>query len=210
MIIEFFGISGVGKTTYTKKIYDQYFNEQQERVVWPRYELYVKCSWLVRNIRKSFGVVSYCIFKCAWVREVNQILESVTVERKERIKLLFNYISLRKMYYSLNLNHVNLFDEGVFQAIWALYLRCEDKPEEKLVRKILDIFPKPDKLYVITASKETIMQRLKARGLRTKILESENLSDRIEYMNTVMDEILRIATASGYIDKDNIIVIENE
>lgn len=86
-----------------------------------------------------------------------------------------------------------MFDEGVFQLIWAIYLRSETNPVDEKVVNIMYCFGMPDKLIIIDADDLVIKGRLMARGIKTKILENPDLLGKIAEMKRVLEKIVRVA-----------------
>lgn len=189
MIIEFFGISGVGKSTICKEIY------KNNNVKWPRYKLYETNSWLVRNIKKFVSIVIFSLYNFMWILKINNILKKYeTINMKDKINLLFNGCSLKILQKKCeNLEEKYIFDEGVFQYIWSVYLRANKDPVKDEIVSLLSLFDMPKKLFVVTADSDIILKRLKLRNRKTKILSSDNIIDRIEQMKKVLNDIILIS-----------------
>ncbi len=189
MIIEFFGISGVGKSTICKEIC------KNKEIKWPRYYLYEKNTWLIRNIKKLFSILFFSIFNIKWLLELNNSINKFKIKKyKDKINLLFNGCSLKIFIEKCkNANEKYIFDEGLYQYMWAIYLRTNILVKKEDIETIFKLFSIPDKLFIITASNETISERLIARGRKTKIIESSDLINKIQKMKKIQDNILKLS-----------------
>lgn len=188
MIIEFFGISGVGKTTLAKK----YFNENDSNIEWPTFNLYEKNSWFIRNVKKLICIIFFIITKPKWVWNYIKVLKKIGFKkRNDKFKIIFNGIFLRHLFNkSKNRKKKYLFDEGTFQLIWAIYLRTDDIPKKEIIEELINLFGIPSELNIVEADNNIIAKRLTTRGTKTKILETENLNENIIIMQEKKEIIL--------------------
>ena len=76
MIIEFLGVSGVGKTTVAKA-YKRKLEKEGKEVIWDTYDLYAKNGWLVRNLKKAFRVMAFAFANPKWVKEYKRFLNKI-------------------------------------------------------------------------------------------------------------------------------------
>lgn len=206
MIIEFFGISGVGKSTIAKMYY-----ENNENMEWPRYNLYEKNNWLIRNVKKSISIFYYGLINFKWLADFYKILSKTGIQSlKEKNKILFNGIHLKYMLSKCNNGKKYIFDEGVFQMIWAIYLRSNELPKKEIIEKILTLFVIPDKLIIVDAKNETIKNRLINRGRKTKILETSNLTKKISEMKEILNAIIEFSKETNQIRSCEIKYINND
>ena len=201
MIIEFFGISGVGKSTICKEIYIN------NKVKWPRYKLYENNSWIVRNLKKFASIILFSTGNLNWIIKISKVLKKYeTIHIKDRINLLFNGCSLKILQKKCkNMEEKYIFDEGIFQYIWAIYLRANKKPSEEEIKTLLSLFSTPKKIYVVTANSDIILKRLKLRNRKTKLLESDNIMDKIEQMKEILNDILIIT--KSYLKETEIVFL---
>lgn len=191
MIVEFLGVSGVGKTTIARKIYGE-LQEKGIEVEWPWNNLYTDKSWLVRNIFKAIPVVKLNFKQPMWCIKLYKFLRSQGLEKKNIVQMYFNGCYLK---YSLSCekkSEVVLYDEGVLQYFWAVYLRNNMLPNKDKLQAVIDMFGSPDRLYVIQASAEKIYERIVGRGEADEILKNKNVIDKINHMLEVQDMIVGI------------------
>lgn len=206
MIIEFFGISGVGKSTIAKVYYGNGVN-----IEWPRYNLYEKNNWLLRNIKKCISVFYYSLTHLKWLIDFYRILSKVQIQSlKELNKILFNGVHLKYMLSKCKKEKEYIFDEGVFQMIWAIYLRTNELPKKEIIEKILSLFIVPDKLIIVDAKDEIIKNRLIKRGRKTKILETSDLMKKINEMKEILKIIIKYSKEANQLCSCEIKYINND
>lgn len=106
------------------------------------------------------------------------------------IKPLFNGIFLKQLLVSAKQDkRVHFFDEGSMQYLWATKLRGKNHCTNDDIKEIEKLFGLPDVLIVVTASGETIMNRLISRGEYTEIMNSDSLLESIIEMSEICLEI---------------------
>lgn len=205
MITEFVGISGVGKSTLSRSYYTKK-KECNEKIEWPRNVLYNEYSWFKRNFKKSVDVLLFSILNFRWVKSLFRVIIKAGVcSNKERIVLLFNGIHLKQMILKCNSYDIEyMFDEGVFQFIWSIYLRSDSTPTTYIIKEILSYFYIPDKLVFVDADSNIIEERLHKRGTNTKIMENDELVLKITQMKQVLRKIVDIAVDEHLLDADQI------
>lgn len=209
MIVEYFGISGVGKSTIVNNYYK---NNKSEKLKYPRQELYENSSWLKRNIIKFFIVFKYLFTNQKWCRNYNAILKDIHLS--EKYKLMFNGIYLKtQLDKCLNNDYIYLFDEGVFQLIWAIYLRTNKEPNKIYIERIISLFKIPNHINIVDASDEIILSRLNKRkmqtGRSTKIMESMDPKKRIEIMRKKLNKIIECSSEMLTNNNVKIDIIDN-
>ena len=209
MIVEFVGVSGVGKTTVAREFYGTEL-EKGKRIAWPRYQLYMKTGWLKRNFIKSASVLRVLSGNPDWAREAMRIFKRLQIATKDRFILLFNYLSYKDLFEKSDDPRCEyLFDEGVIQLIWAAYLRTRLPVSEECVGQIIKLFQAPDRLIVVDADTKVIAERLRARGTKTRILESRDLCGEIETMKGKLKAIIEFAVTSGAMDGGHVEAYDN-
>lgn len=193
MIIDFLGISGVGKTTIAKQKKEELVQNKNE-VIWPWYNIYVEHNWLTRNIKKLYAVTCFSICNFRWVIKLIKILNIFAdINLKEKIRVIFNGIYLKKNIIKCkNKEAIYLFDEGVCHYIWALYLRSNMPIDEKIITEIINHFYLPNTIVVVDAKNRTIKDRLVNRNVKTKILKSNDLLESIKTNKDNLNIIIEI------------------
>lgn len=194
MLIEFLGISGVGKTTIAKK----YFEDQLKkgRMAWSSHTIYSNTGWCERNIKKGFHVVTFSVMHLNWLIQLFNYLRE-NLRGSDIFKMLFNCIYLRyNQLRTLEKYEVIIFDEGVIQYYWAIHLRNNKEISAEDFQDFGRLYNLPDCLYFVDADKNIIAERLLSRGEYTKILDSKNLTCRILEMQNVEKKIISILPKS--------------
>lgn len=187
MIIEFFGVSGVGKSTLCKKLY------KVSKAEWPNYMLYEHNNWFMRNVKKSLKILVYSFFNCNWVKRLIKQLKKYELSTKDELVLLFNgcYLSLVQKKCNKK-KKTYLFDEGIFQYIWSIYLRSDKNFIKEDVKNIIKMFTLPEKVIFVSADANVIYNRLVNRNRKTKILNSHNVLNKISNMQILQKNLLEI------------------
>lgn len=191
MRVEFFGISGVGKTTIAKK----YVSEQVKKgyvVVWPWNKLYTKSNWFFRNIKKSRWVLRRLILHFFWCKQLFCVLKKLDISLRDTAKLFYNGIYLKESFNSNKYDYIYVYDEGVVQYLYAIYLRAEELPRYELVDKIIKLFGCPEKIIVVRSDANVIKKRLENRNRKTRILETNDLLGDIIKLQDIEKKILDI------------------
>lgn len=209
MIVEFIGVSGVGKSTVAETYYSKALDDGR-RIEWPRHRLYMEMGWLKRNLVKSATVLRVLLGNIGWTRKAVRIFAELGIRGKDRLVLLFNYLSYKGLFdQCTDPGCEYLFDEGAFQLIWAAYLRTEVPPSTEVVGDIVDLFQAPACLTVVDAETDIIVKRLRGRGRRTKLLEAADLRSAVQTMKAKQTEIIECAVTSGMIDAKRIEYYDN-
>ena len=190
MIIEFLGVSGVGKTTVAEK-YRQDLEDHGNKVVWDTRDLYRKHNWLSRNLRKMVFVFSYGIRNRKWCRSFRKYLAMEIENWKDEFRPYFNGIFLKyRLAKDRSGESVRVFDEGAIQFLWAIKLRSGKAVTEEDVTQLFRFFEVPDELIVVEAETQKIIQRLEKRGEYVRIMDNGDLADSIEKMRAVQEAII--------------------
>ena len=209
MRIEFLGISGVGKTTIANKIVSD-MEDNAINTVWP-WKMVYKENWIIRNIKKGISVLFGGIRHIGWTGKLAKLLNSLNMNKRDAIKLFFNGVYLKESFSKCRAddNIRYIFDEGIIQYIYAIYLRKKTEPEEKIIIELAQLYGLPDYLYVIRATSKTIYSRLINRGRKTRILETDNLLEDIEKLQTIEQQIVSIILEKGLMDSEKISIYDN-
>lgn len=204
MIIEFLGVSGVGKTTVAKA-YKQQLEAEGKEIIWDTYDLYANQSWFMRNLKKSMVVFKFSFTQAKWIKKYWYFLSDSIPHKRDRVKPLFNAIFLKSLLLDTHKdNKIHLFDEGALQYLWAIKLRGNSTVSQIDMEIIKQLLGFPDKLIVVEASAECIEQRIINRAEYVRIMDNGNLIDTIKRMQFIQKEII-----SNIKGRTEIIYIDN-
>lgn len=180
MIVEFLGISGVGKTFIATQ-YSLYLESKGINYIWPWKNLYSK-GYVIRNLKKALGVSWELITTPKWCIRLFKYLRHQDIRGKRDLPVLFfNGIFLNHAYKKYaKTKDVVLFDEGIAQFLWAVHFRNRKGITEREIQEFLELFSLPYILYIVKASSEVILERMEKRNVRDEIRERGNAMDEIE------------------------------
>lgn len=179
MIIEVFGLFGVGKSYFLKEIdkksceNDMYYIEKNN--------YHGKIVWILHNIKKVFMVILFSVRSWDWRNQLNQILGKNTMTTKQKFKFLINGIYLKIRLDKCNKEKINIIDEGVAQYIWSI-IRKINMPNQSIVQ-IWNLFGHDNKICWLNADRKIIIERLNNRNRKSPI-------DSIEDGDKILDELL--------------------
>lgn len=189
MIIEFLGVSGVGKTTVAKA-YKRKLEKEGKEVIWDTYDLYARNGWLVRNIKKAFIVLAFSVSNPKWVLEYKRFLNKNISNKKDIPKPLFNAVFLKALLVKARKDgKIHIFDEGALQYLWAVKLRGNKTVSDFDIQMIRNLLGFPEQLISVTADSQVIKDRIVNRGEYVRIQESLDLISTISEMKRIQGNI---------------------
>lgn len=189
MIIEFLGVSGVGKTTVAKA-YKRKLEKEGKEVIWDTYDLYARNGWLVRNIKKAFIVLAFSVSNPKWVLEYKRFLNKNISNIKDIPKPLFNAVFLKALLVKARKDgKIHIFDEGALQYLWAVKLRGNKTVSDFDIQMIRNLLGFPEQLISVTADSQVIKDRIVNRGEYVRIQESLDLISTINEMKRIQGNI---------------------
>lgn len=160
-------------------------------ICWPYKNIYQNHSHTIRNIIKSFYVTSYAILHLIWTLKLwGAISNSISGTFSQRFILFFNGIYL-KSEIERNKNTATIFDEGVAQYTWAWCLRNKKMLSNEEFQSVVQLFGRPEVIYVIYARPDTIAKRIRERGRRVYIQRADNLESEIKSMQEIQRGIVK-------------------
>lgn len=189
MIIEFLGVSGVGKTTVAKA-YKRKLEKEGKEVIWDTCDLYARNGWLVRNIKKAFIVLAFSVSNPKWVLEYKRFLNKNISNIKDIPKPLFNAVFLKALLVKARKDgKIHIFDEGALQYLWAVKLRGNKTVSDFDIQMIRNLLGFPEQLISVTADSQVIKDRIVNRGEYVRIQESLDLISTISEMKRIQGNI---------------------
>lgn len=176
MIIELFGIPGVGKTTYAK-------NETQfKSFFWPFANINNDTKWFKRNISKFFSSIPFIFLHLIWINKLSKLVKTYLDDKKNINRTIFNGIFLKKTFFKYKKKKNILFDEGVIQIAFSIFWRSTKDFDSKYIDKLFDLFYTPNKVVVINASHSTIVSRLLSRQRKPALFTEDELDDKVAFL----------------------------
>lgn len=191
MIVEFFGISGAGKTTIANR-YALNMTSKGKSIIWETNDLYSKRNWFTRNVIKSLVVLKFLFNNPRWVFQFYRYIKTEIKKKRDLGNRLFNGIYLKTLYAKAQEDEViYLFDEGIAQFLWAIKLRSGKDVSLSDLDIMIDFFGSANQVIVIEADDKTIAKRITQRGQYVRIMDDGNLLDQIKKMRIIQNNIVR-------------------
>ena len=189
MIVEFLGISGVGKS-YVATQYCNYLEDKGVSYVWPWRSIYSK-GYISRNLKKSFAVLWEMITSPQWCCRLFRYLHQQGINGKRDLPVLFfNGIYLHHALENYDsVDGVALFDEGLAQYLWAVHFRNRKPITHIEMDNVKGLFKLPQTLYVVMANSDVILRRMEERNVRDEIRERGDAMAEIENGQRMVDMV---------------------
>ncbi len=157
LLIEFFGLSRTGKTTYRKKLEEKGYKFNSSRQ-FKRYPIIIRFYYFMKYFVKYPLRTIYFFYKL----NSNYLkLEKFSVIQYVKIFLIKNLYLSRVLSDSELARQIKgpvVLEDFSHQAIFMILQR---KAFEKEIKILLKILPKPDVLYIFETDKRTRYERLK-------------------------------------------------
>jgi len=171
-IIEFFGLPGSGKSTLAQNLTIELEKNN------------VNCNNIVYKVsRKSKSYRIFCksfILLKEFLKSPHKFFKQISIiyntrqkNLKDLIKVIINWFFITNI---IKENIVNkdregyvMLDDGVFQAIWAIYFNSDCEVNYHEILKYTDI---PDRMVIINVNEENINKRLLTRTGKQSRLEN--------------------------------------
>lgn len=166
-VIEFFGPSGVGKSTLARAVarllgergvtvrlvnWDNSAADRSRTGLAAKYWRWgLMASFLLRNPGLGAKLFLYVV----------RSRQQSSTDARVVLKLLFERSALLKRAH--NVEGIHISDEGVYQAIWAFLLSARRESADLLAGKLCLTVPKPHVLVILEADTPTIELRLRGR-----------------------------------------------
>jgi hypothetical protein len=171
MIIEFIGLPGTGKTTYSNelanrlkkrgidvKCYKDVVMIDKSSNIWFLKYIYKYLIFMVLNFQMFIPIIYLCIKKPKFLTKYRRLI------------FLFKLIYFVK--YSENKQrNLILMDQGLVQYLWSLFW-YENNIDEKFVEKFIKRFRYNYKIILIGTNKNLLFQRIKSRNDPNDLLKS--------------------------------------
>ncbi len=184
LIVEFAGLPGAGKTTLLRLVAER-LRVRGVPVAEVR-SRFPDSSWPVRA-RKLTRVVSgavrapWYVYRSAWA-----IHASAQRSLVDAVKVLHNWLFVSEMMRRRGPDgEVQLFDQGIVQALWSIGYSAQTGSLPVLVAELQPISPHPDLLVFVEVDPSTAASRLASRPPGGSRLERASRNDPHAFVRTV-------------------------
>ncbi len=184
VIVEFAGLPGAGKTTLLRAVAERL----RGRGI-PVAELrsqFPDSSWPVRA-RKLARVVrgAVCAPRYAY-RSARAIRASAQRSLVDAVKVLHNWLFVSEMMRRRGSDgKVQLFDQGIVQALWSISYSARNGSLPALVAELQPMAPRPDLLVIVEVDPRTAASRLASRPSGGSRLERSSRDNPHAFVRTV-------------------------
>lgn len=182
MIVEFSGLPGSGKSTIYNELNKNISNvtfilNNKFNII---NEIYLFIFFLL-NIFKTYKYIY--LFKIV-VKSENSLFDKFNIIRNI-IKKISKFLIYK------NQKGVFVFDEGISHIVFNLFVDSSSRDiNEKEIKKSFNILPLPDMLFMLSADKSLIIDRLKNRGhKRIKFDDNTKVENFINKSFTIQELI---------------------
>jgi thymidylate kinase len=192
LIIEFFGLPGVGKSALSNRISEILFEEYDLFVKQGAYNLSHEMGRFRRMLVKLFYVMKELIFHPHYsIASIKAIIRTQQRTIKDLIKVIFNWLFVSSLLRSSrNGFGVKIFDEGIFQALWSIGFSGNDE-SLTIMQPILAMAPLPEILVVPEANLDIITSRIAKRPKHDSRLENGS-KEKLDNANSLFKKIKKI------------------
>jgi len=167
--VEFFGVAGVGKTTYCKKVIDEF-----EGVKGTEIKSFLKLNkpGLKKYIYKLF-IIAKLLFKDInlILNTVRLIIKSKQISNKDFVINLYNLLYIASIHNSNYNKMISFLDQGLFQALVSMKLSSCRNINDEMISYVNQFINKETIVVVVKAPKEIIFDRLENRKEKYSRLE---------------------------------------
>lgn len=161
IIIEFFGLPGVGKTTISQRVADD-LQSAGYRCTEPRRQISQR-SAVPRILHKSAYVVAGSgRYPSTTVKNTLDILQTEQDSLKSALKIIFNWHYCRGIA-ACSSSDIRIFDEGIYQALWSVGLSSRLNWETVLDHVVPPSNSRPSVVIIVDAREGVIANRLANR-----------------------------------------------
>ncbi len=190
--MEFFGLPGVGKSALSNRISEILFEEYELSVKQGAYNLSHKMGRFRRMLIKLYYVMKELIFHPHYTfASVRAIVKTQQRTIKDLIKVILNWLFVSSLLRSSrNSFGVQIFDEGIFQALWSIGFSGNDE-SLTIMQSVLTMAPLPDILVIPEANSDIIATRMSGRQRHDSRLEKGS-DEMLHYANSLFKKIKMI------------------
>ena len=193
--VEFVGLPGVGKSGVSRRL-AEILKGQGFPVLETAYELTHLSGVAARRLRKSAHIARELARHPRYSgRSARAIGATKQSSSKDLLGAIANWLFVSNLLrHDGRAPEIHLLDEGIFQALWSVGFSAALDDLSSVARDIGSDFPVPDVVVIVNASHATVMQRLRARGVRQSRLEDRLGTDRgiLERSDKLMRDVEKI------------------
>jgi thymidylate kinase len=170
--VEFLGLPGAGKSGVSKRV-AEILESQGHSVVDTNYELTHRRGARTRRLRKLGYILRELAFHPVYAA---RSARAIAATRQSTVSDLggavANWLFVSDLVRGGGRSRtIHLLDEGIFQALWSVGFGAASGDWPGVARAAGAGFPAPDVVVLVNASAETVLRRLRARGLKQSRIE---------------------------------------
>jgi len=212
--VEFLGLPGVGKSSLSRRVAVM-LRERGHPVHEATFDLGHTPGTMSRSLRKAVPVGREMLLH-PWSagRACRAVIASRQDSSLTAFKMIFNWLMVAGIARrATRLQGVHLFDQGLCQALWSIGLSSSNAAPGRVGDALFALAPRPDLIFNIEASAETVARRLRERGGRDSRADAWGEDARVVFMRSLalLDDVIataRRATGSGR--SVRLVAIDNE
>lgn len=187
VFVEFTGLPGVGKTTIAK-----FLTKELKSLNIPVKELNfgIGSNNEVKKHKKISIALIYMLKSPVFVLNLLYYIFKIKQQSiMDTVKVSYNLMFILGLYSkNKNNNKVNIMDQGLIQAIWAILYRSDIVEREVIIKRVLQLIMEKiysENIFVIKVSSDTevIIKRLRDRGRGSTRLYRDLKYSVDEYIN---------------------------
>ena len=210
MIVEFFGLPGVGKSTLAAALV-RALRSEGDPVSCPTSMIGPDVSPALRYLRKSTRIGTTTLrVPAASLRLLRGIADSGQETMTHVGKRWGDFMLAQALLSQAPSAGSVVLDQGIMQAIWSIGLRGNLARPLEALRSTVGVWSLPDRVIVVEAPLDHVVERLRSRTSKHSRVQGSGMSMTSELARArgLMSRVLAEASSLG-LGSDSMITIEN-